>query len=374
MPAGRPFGSRAITPTAPNGRDRGFTLIELLVVIAIIALLVGILLPAIGNARRAAQRVACTSNTRQMALAVNLYSMNSPVGAYIPTVGGGDDNLAYLYPDYIDNVDVANCPGSRNEVRPDIIRRADSPDNLHGRDVPLGLTRCSDAATTDGYEQATANGQEYRNGHSYEVFAWFGGFLRSSDAQGSGGQTPVIYPDGWYDRTLGHNKNRNVQRGYKPGDVGFDGDDNNPRDFTDPAGDILKTERTVDFPSRMLIILDSDQDSRNDNASYHGYEIPEWAVNNWPEHHNNHGEDGVNIAYVDGHAAFVRPGPDLIRTYLDSRTTGLTSDTFSGRYGPAVRAKYGWTSAVDAIEKAGHVEVENVRVGRNIYNRFTFLD
>jgi prepilin-type N-terminal cleavage/methylation domain-containing protein len=52
----------------------GFTLIELLVVIAIIALLVGILLPALGKARNAARISACGSGTKQMGVAMTLYA------------------------------------------------------------------------------------------------------------------------------------------------------------------------------------------------------------------------------------------------------------------------------------------------------------
>jgi prepilin-type N-terminal cleavage/methylation domain-containing protein/prepilin-type processing-associated H-X9-DG protein len=56
-----------------RGCNRGFTLIELLVVIAIIALLVSILLPSLGNARKAARDLVCQTKMKQIGTGIQLY-------------------------------------------------------------------------------------------------------------------------------------------------------------------------------------------------------------------------------------------------------------------------------------------------------------
>jgi prepilin-type N-terminal cleavage/methylation domain-containing protein/prepilin-type processing-associated H-X9-DG protein len=103
-------------------RRAAFTLIELLVVIAIIAVLIGLLLPAVQKVREAANRISCQNNLKQIALAAHAYhdaNQRFPVGCYIPyardgfhdtqdiTLPFGPNWAVYLLP-YIEQSNIYN--------------------------------------------------------------------------------------------------------------------------------------------------------------------------------------------------------------------------------------------------------------------------
>ncbi len=96
-------------------RLRGFTLVELLVVVAIIAILASLLLPALSQARTAANRTACKSNVRQQMLAVSLFVTDN---AHYPLLRDGRNvtDQKYWF-GFLESYSGSQWPASRSTAR-----------------------------------------------------------------------------------------------------------------------------------------------------------------------------------------------------------------------------------------------------------------
>lgn len=228
---------------------RAFTLIEVLVVVAIIALLVSILLPSLSKARAQAKSVACKGNLHDLGTAFNIYA--ETFKGYFPiTPNSGKDTFWSLYRTrLLKSRDVLLCPSTENVIREFTLQKpAITMESAENNDVliPVGDDTDIDKVAPEGRRDSSG-------GHSYE-----------------------------YNGVFNNNKERK---------------------FSTAKHHKRNTFFRLPFHNLLLV---HDNDNHQDSVGTLGCTNSLDFGNNCPQTIDNHGAEGMNAMFGDGHADWMK--------------------------------------------------------------------